>query len=1001
MAIDFTELLNSANLAELKTLRDALAALESAVANGKLESRYSDSNAQSLVAAANANPPQAAAKATIKVLVDFGKELLKSHTPDLLESVLNELGITKQELKAAVDGANDTAAQLIALRNFCTNVRDLSSTGTLDAVREKVLVDAKNRLDEYLQKNYFNNEVVFEAAKVKLKFTSDIKTAKTPFKKGKGAADLNAELIYSGLSSPLTVKATGVRLVTSDKIVDISDASIEKPNESVLKGLVLAGLQELIPLDLPGGVKVSFEHQPDIEVFMDYKGGDPLPGFAFKAGVSVSSTGGLKIISFGGDPQTRILIGTTGYVLNIAFIEYVDDVLHPNSINITAIIAPLSDETGQTIAIEGHLFLPLGGKFLKEWSFTSVLRLLSLECGNVNGRFTLDPLKFLMEVAIPGPGGKSPLGLESIFKLTTGKLNDNPEGCIRLTEKGLFFGVDDNNEVAAEIDVAYLSAFKGKASGAFRFDGSGQVECLADAKALVFQSQATFSADWKKGFGDVTLNSVVSANLDVRGFGQITAAVRVSASIQGGVVTANANTKILGIPISIRIKVPFEAQNIEALIKDELRGKAEDIGKLVAEQCKRLVSEVEDQIKGALDSFKLAIFTLAPLLNDANEAFDAGARELKKEAEKAVEAAKEVAAAAEAAAKAAGKTAEKAVNKGIETVKGWAKKAPKVKFSLAQAPGDLDPGAVLPPLVGILPNFNRDLDAFFDKLSLIRIANKLKDKLVTDGRFSQKKPVKSHRGVDTAFDVSFDQIVVAGDFDKLTVDENDNFDFSKQKVTTAVLAFFLTGTSLTRRGEHEANADFAQWGHVRFFDGGDLAPLVSIAVSLNGQPLVDASLLHARHRIYAWLKDQILKIAPTVRFGDQTHPNGDPNDPGPEPTVDLVFDQPPQQQLPVLADTTMGIKRRAFVANDGIRIIELTPGGAAEKAGLEEGDVILNIDGIPTGTPNSAPDTERDIIRKVLEKSVGRKSVLQVLPKEAQSEDDVKPVTVSLQPLEN
>jgi len=133
---------------------------------------------------------------------------------------------------------------------------------------------------------------------------------------------------------------------------------------------------------------------------------------------------------------------------------------------------------------------------------------------------------------------------------------------------------------------------------------------------------------------------------------------------------------------------------------------------------------------------------------------------------------------------------------------------------------------------------------------------------------------------------------------------------------------------------------------VNFIDSSTHGLMANIDLKIDEQPLADASLLHAKHKIYNRLRSLILAVNPGINFGTDTNPNSDPNDPGDEPSVDLNFGQPPTRELPVLG--SLGVDRVAVDPNGGgARIIRLSPGGAADAAGLLVDDVITKINGTP------------------------------------------------------
>ncbi len=969
-------------LAQLDTpiVNEAIA-LATAIQQGADEFQKLKSVVDNAAQAINALPNDPSILTRIKSLVGIGEKIVGAS--ESLQSIATVPPTMKAKIKAVRDalpnaGASLTAPMIQGLEEVITGYERVQQ------LRSGEVESLKSFLVEFATGWLNTKRKIGDGT---ITFTTAIATTSPFSSKAKLSAVLDygvIEVVADDLFFTVEGPSDAPRIVP-----DFSQVTT-KVNTNL--GGLATSLANEIASNLPAATKVEIrkitrESPPKVELHADFAGLPVFSTLSFGLDVRIGSDGKAEVFGASGSIPA-FFVPIPGTVMALSTISI--DVQSPGpallELPVSTRIVPAADQTGATIALS-PLTVRFPFKDLENGiTFEGSLSLSGLECGKIGGR--LSPQLIQAFVQIPtadGPfGGKTLFELDGSFQIDADAIRfpailDPAHPLPGLNLPGVSESLD--------VTVTYLSAIRGRASAEFRFDGSGFIS--ANGTAFGNDVKAIIEAEWKSGFRELNVAVGASVRVDVRGFKKISATALIKAEIRQNEATASIKTKILGIPIDLTFHEDFESKDLVSLIEDELKDEAENIGKLVAEQCKKLMKDVKDQLKDALDSFQLEVFTLGPLLNEAQEFFDEGAQELKKAAEKAVDAAKKKAAEAEAAAKETGESAEEAFNKGVETVKGWAKKAPRVKFSLIQDDAALDPGAVLPPVTGILPNFNNVLDAFLDKLSLVRVANKLRDRLLSDsGQMSEKKPDASLREVDTGFDVTFDQIVVGA----------DEIDHANGNAKTAIVAFFLTGTSFTRRRENEVHADFAQWGHVRFFDRDGLPPLASISVSLKGQAVVDASLLHARHRIYAWIRDQIVAADPNVRFGELAHPNGDPNDPGPEPEVDLFFGQPPTQQLPVLADTTMGIKTPAFVAGHGIRIIELRSGGAADKAGLKEGDVVLSVDGVSTATSNNIPDADRDIIRKVLEKSLTKTVVVKVRRKDAEDDDDPDVVTVTLQP---
>lgn len=907
--------------AELQQLRDRIA------------------NAQATLQAAQANSPQALAD--LKTLVTIGDKLVGVSAN--LQKILNLSPATLTARIQAVKASLGNAATLTA--PAIQGLADvLAVYDRLQQLRKGEVKSAKAFLTEFAT-SWLNKEREI-GDKGKVKFVTAI-GAQSPFN---NKAQLSAELDYS----VITLIADNLFLTVDSNDTLIPDFSSVKIRSDLNLDSFADEIAGAIAKNLPGGPKLSKvdikpESPPKITLRADFAGLPVFSTLAFGVDLEINTTGTAAITGASGGLQT-FLFPIPGTVVALSTLT-VGFNQSQNALSVSTKIVPTADTTGATIALAPLTVLFPLNDLENGVGFSGSLTLLGQECGAIEkGKLSASLIKATVNI----PTADSPFGGIGIFEL---------RGSFQIDSKGITFpaspSVDD--PTPQEMTVTYLRFIKGKATAAFLFNGSGNVDCRADANATVANATATFAAEWAPGFADLDLNSTAKVSLSVRGFSQITASATVSARVQNKKPSAEVSAKILGVPINLKMKQEdFEAFNLQSFLERELQQKLSNIGELLFKQGEKLINELGDQLSSGIDSLKVAIGSLAPFFDDANKAIVAGAEELKKKGEEAI---KEVKDAAEKAARDAQESVAEAEKKGRETVKGWAKKAKKgLGFSLLQEDGSLLPDATLPPLPGILADdFLQNFDTFFDALPLANFANKLAAALVSENNLHDEDDNggPSLDRIESVFDVRFDQVVVGA----------DEIDHTQSKATTAYVAFFLTGSSFSRRRRNEVRADFAQWGHVKFFDSGPGGILASISVTLQGQPLVDASLLNSRYKIYNRLKEMIVAISPAIRFGDKSHPNGDPNDPGIEPKIDLFFDQPPSGQLPVLG--SLGISAKSF-GPTGTTIIKLIPNGAASVAGLKEtkvgqkGDIITKINGIATGVDETVPVEERDVIKRVL-----------------------------------
>ena len=562
----------------------------------------------------------------------------------------------------------------------------------------------------------------------------------------------------------------------------------------------------------------------------------------------------------------------------------------------TSVVPTEDGGTGTILALDfkndpAGIYFPTD-KLGREFAFQGNLRLLStITCGVLKGHFSLVPLEFDFHLNMPSDETtKSPFGGSDIFKLDVNAKVDS---------SGILF----------DGDATYLKFIHGTVKGDISFSGSGKVTSTLTGSSFGFRS--SFAADWKPGFSTLSIDTSVSVDLNIKGFAQLTASVEVRCTVEHETVNAHLLAEIMGISIDQSFTI---SDNLADTLESLLLPKNDAIVKLVFDKGGELLKELDPTNKNSFLRRAFASldpFTLIPAaVPSAKEMFD--------KAEKTIDDAK--------------KAAEDAVSDPVGTVVGIAKKARKFIPGLGLQGDPIGLGGPLLPTETILNlDFLKDVNKLLGELSQIGVADKLSDRLAS-ASINEELPhvVDPKEPVDSRLDVRFDQIVVGAN----QVDE------AQKSAGNYFVGFLVAGGSSTRRRGQKITGGFAQWGCVKFVDHPTHGLLASIFVAVGeDDPKIlknDASLLHAKHRIYTKIKAILLEIAPTLAFGDAAHPNSDPNDPGPEPTADPAFGQPPLGKLPVVGK--LGVRKVAVIPS-GARSSSWRR-GAAQHAGLKVNDVI-------------------------------------------------------------
>lgn len=885
----------------------------------------------------------ATAREQLQAIVDLG-EIFVSTSTDLKTL----LGIDTAEINACLTTVKNGLTNLAALNTAAIQALDQVATiyRRFDAMRKDggELAVAHAAFTDYVTK-WLNQDFEFsnDGSPITVRFTSSLGN-QFPF----GAnANLAATVTLKGIAAK--VEKVGLK-------VNLNSTKVDPHFESAKFSAgfdINSFAQEIIgglSFDLPGGVTLDNpavhlnQTPPNITVDGGVKG---IPGFdalSFDATFSIS-TNEITIVNASGGVGTIIVpippgvLAMKGIVAGFQSTPLTgfDPPLPVPALQIGTAMNPLADgATGTTISFDvqelsagNGIFFPLKN-FGTVFAFRGSLVLLKLfRCGTVQGLFTAQPLSLSARLTIGDTSQPSPFGSGDIFSL-------NANATI------------DENGIVFDGDATYFKFIHGEISGDISFKGGGHITASANADIKILAASATFSADWAPGFANLIVEATASVSVPIRGF----SAPVVSAQI---VCTGNDQSKQLLVSAKI----------MGFLISKEELDTSENLGDFLASLVK--LPNLEEFAKQLFERGKKLLNALGGIEKNPFLARALGSLNPLKEFANAVPEAKEIFEKADKTIDETRKQVEAALGNAGNVVAGTVKKVGGVARNVGKSIGlGLVGGSDAPDFVfptDLPSDFIDDiadlLDDFFKQAKLTKAARELSEKLDSaDFRITdQGRASGSDARVDTRLDVVFDQVILGA----------QGVDPETSSAKSAFVAFYLIGGSSTRRRGQTANESFANWGVVNFTLSSTHGLMVTIDLKVDEQPLADASLLHARHKIYSRLKSLVLAISPGIKFGDDAHAQGDPNDPGPEPPVDLNFGQPPSTPLPVLG--TLGVER-VSVGASGARIIKMTPGGAAESSGLVLDDIIQKVNGTPV--------TSAAILGAVIKASQSRKVKLEV-----------------------
>lgn len=903
---------------QIQQTQAVLAQLEDRIANATATVQAFKSNTASIAQLA---------KSDLKTLVGIGKAFLIASAP--VKNVLGVVTATIQPAVQAVDDVLTTGADLQAqavqklaeVMALYKRLERLQKSGGEMEFAKRVFLAYAN---QWLNHDF---EFVVNQEPLTVHFTTAL-GASFPFR---ADANLSAKLVYQALTA--TVEGIVLKVDGDGAVPDFTHARLS-PNFDPSQ--FAGGIASQLAGGLPAGLTVNnpkldaLSNPPVLTVDAKLAG---LPVFSVMSceatlGISPKRVaflnvsggidtllvpippGALAIKGFGFKFQKEPILGLSGPSLKVA----------------TSIVPTEDGGTGTTLALDlknepSGIYFPTD-KLGREFAFQGNLRLLStITCGVVSGHFSVDPLEFDVHLQMPSDDfPKTPFGGRDIFEL---------EADAKVDTSGIHF----------HGDVTYLKFIHGKVDGDISFSGSGNVTSTLTATAFGFRS--AFSAEWKPGFSSLSIDSSVSVDLNIKGFARLTTSVVVRCTVEHETVDAHLSAEIMGIPID----QPFTtSDNLADTLESLLLPKNDAIVKLVFDKGEQLLKELDPTNKNSFlrrTFASLDPFTLVP-------AAVPGAKEMFDKADKAIDDAK--------------KAVEQAASDPVGTVVGIAKKAKKFIPGLGLQGDPIGLGGPLLPSETILNvDFLKDVDKLLGELSRISVAGELSERLASTSINEALQGGDAKEPVDSRFDVRFDQVVFGA----------DQVDAAQKSAGTYFVGFLLAGGSSTRRRGRRMTGGFAQWGCVKLTDHptGLLASIL-VAVDEDNPKILksDASLLHAKHRIYAKIKAILLEIAPTLRFGDSAHPGGDPNDPGPEPAADPAFGQPPIGKLPVVGK--LGIRKVAIIPS-GALIILLEEDSAAQHAGLKVNDVIKKI--------NDTPIASADTLTQAVKTSLDRTLKLEVL----------------------